>query len=308
MAQLIETRFSLTPEPPFHFANTAYSHGWVALHPNQWDKEQQKLQRAEHLSSGNVVNISVENSGSIHEPIICIDVQHAESLTEAELQEISKNVRHMFRLDENFHEFYSICKSAGKQWQKMSNGLGRLLRSPSVYEDIVKTICTTNIQWGGTKRMVEGIVREFGAPFPGDENLNAFPSPQAIAAIPFAEFSKRVNLGYRSDYIHLLSRRIADGELEPEQFLDPEIPTPELKKSLLRIKGIGNYAAATMLMLLGRYDELPVDSVFRQFVSQKYFGGAPMSDKDGAAIYDDWGKWKYLAYWFDVWEGTTENV
>ena len=108
--------------------------------------------------------------------------------------------------------------------------------------------------------------------------------------------------------MYLLSRRIADGELEPEQFLDPEIPTPELKKSLLRIKGIGNYAAATMLMLLGRYDELPVDSVFRQFVSQKYFGGAPMSDKDGAAIYDDWGKWKYLAYWFDVWEGTTENI
>ena len=60
-------------------------------------------------------------------------------------------------------------------------------------------------------------------------------------------------------------------------------------------------------MLLGRYDELAVDTAFRRFVSRKYFGGQPPpSDAVAQAVYEDWGRWKYLAYWFDIWQGLDE--
>jgi len=98
----------------------------------------------------------------------------------------------------------------------------------------------------------------------------------------------------------LLAKNVSDGEIDLESLLDPEIPTSELKKKLLTIKGIGNYAAATMLMLLDHYDELPVDSVFKEFVSKKYFNGKKYSEKKAHKIYNKWGKWKYLAYWFDM--------
>jgi 3-methyladenine DNA glycosylase/8-oxoguanine DNA glycosylase len=73
-----------------------------------------------------------------------------------------------------------------------------------------------------------------------------------------------------------------------------------VRKSLLGIKGIGNYAAASVLMLLGRYDEIPVDSVFQQMMSAKYFKDDHYDVKKALAVYADWGKWKYLAYWFDL--------
>jgi hypothetical protein len=76
----------------------------------------------------------------------------------------------------------------------------------------------------------------------------------------------------------------------------------------LAIKGVGSYAAATLLMLLGRYDELAMDTVFRRFVSEKYFDGEQPSDADAQTIYADWGRWKYLAYWFDIWEGLEESL
>ena len=78
-------------------------------------------------------------------------------------------------------------------------------------------------------------------------------------------------------------------------------------KKLLEIKGIGNYAAATLLMLLGRYDELPTDTVFRDFVSKKYFKGKSVVEKKAQSIYKSWGKWKYLAYWFELWEMYNEE-
>jgi len=174
------------------------------------------------------------------------------------------------------------------------------LRSPTVFEDLVKTICTTNIQWGGTKRMIKEIIDAFGHPFAADSRQKSFPSAWDIAQKDFKTFNAKTNLGYRTDYIHLLACRICNGELDVESFLNPAIKTADLKKKLLAIKGIGNYAAATMLMLLGHYDALPVDSVFREFVFKKYFKGKSVPQARAEKIYKGWGKWKYLAYWYDM--------
>ena len=109
-------------------------------------------------------------------------------------------------------------------------------------------------------------------------------------------------MGYRAPYVHLLAQQVASNELDLQAMLDPTIPTPALRKKLLSIKGVGNYAAATLLMLLGHYDELAVDTAFRQIVSRLYLDGQYTSDKDAQLIYQEWGRWKYLAYWFDIWE------
>jgi len=301
------TNIALHPEPPFNFEFTAYSHGWVLLLPNHWDKEAKTLRRIERLGGGKVVLLSISSNTSPENPRIIIEVRHHETLSKMERNEIMASVRHMFRLDEDFQKFYALCDQRGDRWTKLSQGLGRLLRSPSLFEDIVKTICTTNIQWGGTKRMIEEFVNAYGEKFSGDPVMRAFPTPEAIAKTTLNTFSKKVRMGYRTAYVHLLAKQFANEEMNPNVFFDPEISTPDLKKKLLEIKGIGNYAAATLLMLLGRYNELPTDTVFREFVSKKYFKGKKVSDKKALAIYKKWGQWKYLAYWYELWEMYNEQ-
>lgn len=306
-AGVTSVRLNLQPDPPFHFEYTAYSHGWVLLSPNHWDKETKMLRRIERLSGGKVVMLSISAGGSSAKSKITVEVSHPETPSKKEREEIKSAVRHMFRLDEDFDEFYNLCKQRGGQWKKLTRGLGRLLRSPSLFEDVVKTICTTNIQWGGTKRMINELVEAYGEKYLRDPALRAFPTPEAIARNSLRSFSKKVRMGYRTEYVHLLARKISSGELNPNDLLNPQIPTPELKKKLLGIKGIGNYAAATLMMLLGRYDELPTDTVFRDFVSKKYFKGRKISDKKALGVYHEWGKWKYLAYWFELWEMYNEE-
>ncbi len=303
----MKTVLRLTPRAPFDFAGTAVSHGWIVLAPNAWDREHDTMTRTERLASGRVVLLRISGEGSTRKPGIRLEVTHRGRLARRDAQEIEARVRRMFRLEEDLRGFYSACRKRGGAWKKATAGWGRLLRSPGVFEDVVKIVCTTNVQWGGTRKMVEGLVDAFGEPCDQSAEVGyakrAFPRPDAIAATDGDDFAARVRMGYRAPYIHELATRVAEGELDLEALNDPDIPTPVLKKRLLDIKGVGNYAAASLLMLLGRYDDLPMDTVCREFVKKKYLGGRTPSDSQIQDIYEEWGEWRFLAYWFDLWQG-----
>jgi len=107
-------------------------------------------------------------------------------------------------------------------------------------------------------------------------------------------------MGYRAPYVHELASRVASGDLDLELLLDPGLPTETVKKRLLAIKGVGPYAAATLLALLGHYDDLAIDTVFRDLVRKRYFDGQAVTDGEAKAVYAKWGRWQYLAYWLDL--------
>jgi 3-methyladenine DNA glycosylase/8-oxoguanine DNA glycosylase len=285
---------------PFNFHSALNSHGWVDLLPNSHGPAVPSFSRAEEAPSGKVVLINVSADGMDQDQQIKISVNAPGKMTSGDRDYLISAISHMLRLDEDFTEFYALCKTRGGVWKKINQGIGRLLRSPTVFEDLVKVICTTNVQWGGTKRMARELVEAFGRSCDNAPDQRSFPSPSAIALFSFDEFQQKVRLGYRADYIYRLARQFADGRLSSADFINSEITTEEIRSKLLSIKGIGSYAAASMLMLLGRYDHIPVDTVFRQFMAEKYFAARPFSQPDALAIYDDWGKWKYLAYWFDM--------
>jgi 3-methyladenine DNA glycosylase/8-oxoguanine DNA glycosylase len=147
--------------------------------------------------------------------------------------------------------------------------------------------------------MVSQLVAMLGEPYPGDSTLHAFPTPEAIAQTPLDVFIKIVQLGYRGPYIHRLAQQVVSGELDLKALRDPSIPTDMLNRSLRAIKGMGAYATHPLLMLLGRYEELAIDSAMRAFISQHYFRDKNPYDKEMCGVYKDWGRWRYLAYWFD---------
>jgi 3-methyladenine DNA glycosylase/8-oxoguanine DNA glycosylase len=298
-------RLTLTPKPPFHFDASAYSHGWVVLAPTSWNAERRIVGRVELLASGRVVALEIAGGGEAA-PLIAIDVALDEArdapLAAAESDEIRRKVAHMFRLDEDFTDFYALCAARGERWASAGDGLGRLLRSPTLFEDVIKTIATTNTQWGGTKRMIAALVDALGESLPADPARRAFPTPEAVAAAPPETFTEVARFGYRGPYVQELAWRVVSGQLDLEELLHSDRPTAEIKRELLGIKGVGPYAAATLLMLIGRYDEIGYDTVFRDFVSARYFAGERPPPKEMLTVYDDWGKWRYLAYWLDLWQ------
>lgn len=78
------------------------------------------------------------------------------------------------------------------------------------------------------------------------------------------------------------------------------MPTVELRQELLAIKGVGAYAAANLLMLLGRTDSIPVDSYALKVVSNEFHDGQPVTADDVTAAFERFGEWRGMAFWF--WE------
>jgi 3-methyladenine DNA glycosylase/8-oxoguanine DNA glycosylase len=280
---------------PFSFDAVVASHGWRRLAPFAWDEEGRELAYVGRLGSGRVVEMRLrEAAGGVR-------VQVDSALGDGERADISAQVHWMMGLDQDLSAFYALARGEPKLAHVEERAQGRLLRSPTLFEDTVKTILTTNTTWAGTVRMVDALVGGFGEPLPAGSGRRAFPTPERLARVDPGSLRVEAKLGYRAPYVVELAQAIAQGRVDLEALKTTDLPAADLQKRLLALKGVGSYAAASLLMLLGRYAYVPVDSWARKLVSHEWYGGEPVGQSEVEAAFEGWGAWKGLAYWFWDW-------
>jgi N-glycosylase/DNA lyase len=209
-------------------------------------------------------------------------------------------LRHMLRLDEDLTPFYrTVAADPALAWS--AAGAGRLLRSPTVFEDLVKTICTTNCAWPATVRMVGALVTQLGLPASGAPHRHAFPTPAAMADADESFYRDVARAGYRGAYLRTVAVDVAEGRLELEALADDELPDQEVAERLLAIAGIGPYAAAHMMMLLGRYRRLILDAWTRPKY-RRLTGRARITDKGIERAFRRYREFAGLAFWLTLTE------
>ena len=288
-------KITLPARQSFSLVSTVQSHGWAQLVPFQFDAETKRLIYIIRLESGKVVELCMAASN------VGLDVELSAGLTRREIGEIRRSVNWMIALDQDLSAFYKIARSEPKLAHVERRAQGRVLRSPTLFEDVVKTILTTNTLWKATKRMNGNLVAQFGDPLPGDSQRRAFPSPDALARTTVEVLRSETRLGYRAPYIHELAANVASGRLDLEAYKTCDLPTSDLRKQLLKIKGVGAYAAANLLMILGRFDFIPIDSWAYKLVSHEWYNAEAITAAEIEAAFEKWGQWKGLAYWFWDW-------
>jgi 3-methyladenine DNA glycosylase/8-oxoguanine DNA glycosylase len=219
------------------------------------------------------------------------------------LDALLAQLRHMFRLDEDLSGFY-VAAAADPDLAWVTTGAGRMLRSPTVFEDVVKTICTTNCAWSGTVRMVTALVDTLGTAAPGGGRT--FPTPAAMAAVGEDFYRDTARTGYRGAYLRALADDVASGALDLEALNDPALPDAEVEERLLALPGVGPYAAAhVMLTSLGRYSRLVLDSWTRPTYAK--LRGRKASDKTIARHFRRYGQFAGLAFWLTLTRGWVED-
>jgi 3-methyladenine DNA glycosylase/8-oxoguanine DNA glycosylase len=208
-------------------------------------------------------------------------------------------VAHMLRLDEDLSDFYALAaRDPELDW--VTQGAGRMLRSPTVFEDVVKTIATTNCAWSATVRMVSALVEHLGEPAPGASPGpfgRAFPSPTAMAEADEGFYRDVVRAGYRGPYFRSLAASVAGGEFDLEELAgDADLTDEEVEAKLLELPGVGPYAAAHVMMLLGRYSRLILDSWTRPKFA-RLNGGKAVKDTTIERRFRPYGRYAGLAFW-----------
>jgi 3-methyladenine DNA glycosylase/8-oxoguanine DNA glycosylase len=292
--------FTLTPPTSFSLPAVVRSHGWIQMSPFN-ETPDHGLSYIICLSTGKVLRFEVRAIAT------GLRVDSTELLTEDEQSELSQNITWMLDLEQDFTEFYALARQEPKLSKMVERKAGRVLRSPSLFEDVVRTILTTNTLWNHTLRMCRELTTRYGDPLTCEPDLHAFPTPARLAQVDEPTLREECRMGYRAPYVIELSQRVASGELDLEALKASALPTLDLRKELLGIKGVGGYAAANLLMLLGRYDYVPVDSWALKVVSNEFFEGEKVTPKQVLSTFERWGKWQGLAYWFWDWFPEAES-
>jgi N-glycosylase/DNA lyase len=209
--------------------------------------------------------------------------------------ELRATVAHMFRLDEDLSEFYAIVREDPElDWCAL--GAGRMLRAPTVFQDVVQTICTTNTAWSGTRKMTRALVDNLGIEAPSGRRT--FPSAEAMAAADEGFYRDVIRAGYRGPYLRQLATDVAEGTIDLEQLNDPELPDDEAAARLLALPGVGPYAAAhVMLTSLGRYSRLVLDSWTRPTYTKLSGARRALKDATIERRFKRYGDWAGLAFW-----------
>lgn len=219
---------------------------------------------------------------------------------------IMAQVAHVLSLDLGLSPFYALAADdPDLAW--VLNGAGRMVRSPTVFEDVVKTICTTNTSWGGTTRMVNALVEHLGEKATGAPSAGpygrAFPTPEAMAAAPDRFYKKVAGAGYRGPYLKALAKDVVSGRVDLEELARTsrdDLPDEEVAAQLQALPGVGPYAAAHIMLMLGRYDRLILDSWTRPTYARLLGKKRPVSDRTIERRFKRYGRYAGLAFWLFV--------
>jgi 3-methyladenine DNA glycosylase/8-oxoguanine DNA glycosylase len=230
-----------------------------------------------------------------------LDVELEGRASKGEQRAAERITRRIFRLDQNLAPFYAmIANDPRLSW---AIGAGRLIASPTVFEDVIKTICTTNTSWGGTKRMIGALV---------ERGEGAFPDAALLAKTPERWFADVARMGYRGPYVRAIARDVHAGKLDLEALLpnteaEEEAKEEVVEETLRALPGVGPYAAAHVMQLLGFHHQLVLDSSTRP----KYLEVANkkrVSDKTIVREFKRYGPYAGLAFWLFVTRDWIEEI
>ena len=267
----------------FHFDAIVRSHGWYDLPPFAYDARRSILTTSV-ADRSRAIPITFQAKQGKLEVI-------SEGIERRRLAVIATRV---FSLNIHLEESVSAFSGDGNLTRALARGGGRMLRAPTVFEDAVKVLFTTNCSWEATRGMVARLIA-----LAGDEG-QAFPSPSAVASFSPARLKARVRCGYRAESLSRFARRVASGKLDLSRWEDPTLSSESLRENILAEHGFGPYAAENLLRIFGRHDFLALDSWVRQKYRRLYPGKKSATDGSIARRYQRFGAFRGLALWLDM--------
>lgn len=286
----------------FSLKATVLSHGWHECAPMNWSEGGRCFQTIER-DGDRAYRVSVVESRIRRKPRLSVTVDGGD-LDKGVLQRTGDRLKVILGLDRDLSEFYDLCERHPRLSAIPGIGGGRLIRSASMTENILKALCATNVNWTQAVKMINRIA-QLGPHVPHFRNLTAWPDPREILRAGEKYLDGVCRLGYRTESILAFCRDVCEGQYEPESLdvlaSDPAVSSDDLLALLRSIHGIGPSSAHYLLGFLGRHDRLSIDSATVAHVSEMHTHGRRPTHKQSERVYASYGRWKNLVYWCENW-------
>ncbi len=288
--------FTLQPCPPFDLAATTESQPYYRPYHRTGEPDHACGYRR-LLDLGEVLALaSVEFKGDVNRPELSVDLQ-GESLTEAQVRLAAGQLDKLLGARQDLLPFYQFTAADPVMARLVETfyGMHQTL-ALSVFETIAQAILGQQLSASVARVIRALLVENYGPSLVVDgETHHAFPRPETIAGASVEEL-RSLKLSWRkAEYL----RGLAEAELSVPGSLNwiQELSDEDAVREVTSIRGVGQWSAQWVLSrALGRPDAFPVgDLALRRIVSQLYFGGEPISDRELAQFSERWSPYRSLA-------------
>ncbi|KAM1067999.1 hypothetical protein ACFX2I_000008 [Malus domestica] len=318
----------------FNLEKAVCNHGFFMMAPNRWVPSSKTLERPLRLAdSTTCVTVSIQHPPN-HTSLLIQVYDHIHNLSFADKDAILQQVRRMLRISKKderaIREYHEVHPEAKEK------GCGRVFRSPTLFEDLVKCILLCNTKWSNTLQMARSlcelhtqVCNNNNAPAKQKQPINLkrkkemlsntwspcklnhqfsddgssfgnFPNAQELAGLDLDTLQNCSTsvLGYRANTILKLAKIMRlDDELGFQESLN--IGFNDMFQKLKEIKGFGSFSCANALMCMGYYHKVPTDTETIRHLQQVH--GRKDCDKtsagkDAEEIYDKYAPFQCLAY------------
>ena len=286
------SRLTIQTPADYRFIRDACSYGYFLLAPNLWDPDRKTMTRPLHLDEGIATLTIAQPEKKKGSPL---KVVADRALTSKERAQAKKQLTRMLCLDDDtVADFHKV----DPRWKK--SGKARLVRSPTPFEDIIKTVTSCNVTWPSTVNMNKRLCQTLGAKC---ENAHAFPTAEKMARTRPGTLRGRCRVGYRDQRMVDLAKLFVKGEIDEAWLNDPSTDDEDVFRFLVTLPGIGPYAASNIMQLLGRYSRIALDteSVRHGKTVLGMSGTDAQIMKKVAAHFEPFGEHKFKSYWFELW-------
>ncbi len=281
------SRLNIAAPADFVLARDVCSYGYFRLAPDRWDPITKTLATVLGLADGPAsCTIAQSEPGRV-------SVIFERTLSRAEQATARAQISRMLRLHESEADLAAF-HAVDPRWA--SSGRGRIFRSPTLFQDMIRTVTSCNVTWSGTVGMNERLCQVLG-------KGGAFPTAHRMARTRPGTLRGRCRVGYRDSRMIELAKMFVRGAIDESWLEDNTVADDEIYRFLLTLPGIGPYAASNMMQLLGRYAMLAVDSETLSH-GRKTLG---FEGEDTAVIkavqahYEPFGAHRFRSYWFEKW-------
>jgi len=277
----------------FDLARDVCSYGYFVLLPNYWDVKHQSLSRVlEFDDAPSACVIDQRSDGSLR-------ARFDRKLNRADQTHAKAQITRMLCLDDD-HLAMKRFHKVDPRWKK--SGRGRLFRSPTLFEDVIKTVTSCNVAWPSTVNMNRRLCEVCGRK--SASGAFSFPSAKKIARTRVGTLRGRCRVGYRDQRIIDLAKLFVKGHIDEGWLSDPTTSDDDAFAFLITLPGIGPYAAGNIMQLLGRYSRLAIDTETIRHAKSVlgYTGTDAQITKKIKAHYEPFGEHKFRSYWFEIWQ------
>ncbi|KAK9803539.1 hypothetical protein WJX73_005893 [Symbiochloris irregularis] len=277
----------------FDIATAVCSYGFFMLEPNHWTPDSKTFARhlqLSHTAPPAAVSIQADPGKQGH-----LRLSFKPAVDEQDLQKAIRQVTRMLCLSEQDNQAVTAFQKMHPEAAACK--AGRLFRSPTIWEDLVKSITLCNCGWTRTISMNAALCKQVGK--------GAFPSPLEIIAAGEAGLAA-CGVGYRAKTILKLAQQVEDGALQELETDADSMSNDDVMQHIKKLSGMGPFTATNVLACMGRYDVIPCDSeTLRHLKATRgsSFTSKATLQQDAAKAYAKYHPYQFLAYWFELQQG-----